>query len=104
MAADPIILHDNAAPHLSEGMTSLLANYKWETLPHPPYSPDVSSCDCDLFPRSKENVRGVRIEDFKELEDAMAEQVRLYERGCLTTGMQKLPSRWRSVIGHKGHY
>ena len=104
MAAGPVILHDNAAPHLSERMTSLLARYKWEPLPRPPYSPDVSPCDFDIFPRSKENVRGVKFEDFKELEDAMAGQVRLYERGCRTTGIQKLPSRWRLVIGHKRHY
>ena len=47
-----IILHDNA-PHLSEGVTSLLTRYKWETLPHPSHCPDLSQCDFDFFPRNK---------------------------------------------------
>ena len=80
---------------------SLLMRYKWETLPHPPHSPDLILCDIDLFPRLKENMRGVRFEDSEELEEVMAEQVQLYERGCLTTG---ICCRWRSVIEHKGHY
>ena len=63
------------------------------TLSHPPYSPDPSPCDYDLFPRLKENMRGVSFEDLEELEDAVAGQVRMYERGCLATGIQKLP-RW----------
>ena len=73
-------------------------------LPHPPYCPDFSPCDFELFPRLKENMRRVKFEDLEELEDAVAEQVRRYERVCLATGVQKLPSRWRPLIDHKGHY
>ena len=46
----------------------------------------------------------VRFEDLKELEDAVAKQVRIFERGYLATGIQMLPSQWRSVIEHKGHF
>ena len=81
LAAGPVILYDNAAPHLSEGSTSLLARYKWETLPHPPYSSDLSPCDFDLFCRLKEIMRRVRFEDLEGLEDAVDEQIRMYERG-----------------------
>ena len=90
LAAGPIIIYDNAAPNISEGVTSLFARNKWETLPHPPNSPDLSSCDVDLFPTLNENMQEV---GFEELEDAVAEQVRMFERGCLATGIQKLPSR-----------
>ena len=38
----------------------------------------LSPCDVDLFPKLKESVRRAR---FEELEDAVAEQVRMYERG-----------------------
>lgn len=103
LAAGPIILNDNAASHASEGVTSLLASYKWETVPHTPYSPDLSQCDFELFHRLKENMGGVRFVDLEELEDVVAEHVRMYERGCLATGIQ-LASRWRSVIELKRHY
>ena len=38
-----------------------------------------------------------------ELEEAVAEQVRMCERGYLATGIQKLPRRV-TVLEHKGHY
>ena len=108
LAAGSIILHDNAAPHLwglgvgevggeGEDVTSL-AQQMGNVVLHPPYSPNLSPCDYDLFARLKENMRVVRTEVLEELEDAVAEQVRLYERGCPTTGIQKLLSRWRWVI------
>ena len=31
-----------------------------ETVPHPPYSPDLAPCDFWLFPKLKENLRGNR--------------------------------------------
>ena len=58
LAAGPIILYNNTAPHLSKGVTSLLARYKWDTLSHPPSSPDLSLCGF-FFPSLKENMRGV---------------------------------------------
>ena len=62
LAAGPIILHDNAAAYVSR-VTSLLARDRWETLPHPPYTPDLSPFDFDLFPRMKENMPAVTFED-----------------------------------------
>ncbi len=84
-------------------MTSLLKANKWERLPHPAYSPDISPCDYDLFPKLKENMRGIRYTYLDELEVAVTDQVKVYERGCLATGIEKLLSRWASVIRHKGN-
>ena len=47
--ATPFILHDNATCHKSHRVTSLIASYHWDVLPHPPYSPDMSPPDFDLF-------------------------------------------------------
>jgi len=30
----PLILHDNAGPHLGKVVTDLLSKYEWEVLPH----------------------------------------------------------------------
>ena len=104
LEARPIILHDNATPHVSAGVTSLLSSYGWEKLAHPAYSPDISPSDFDLFPVLKKQLRGVRYNDLDELEAAVVNQVRVYERGCLATGVAMLPHRWNSLIEHKGHY
>ena len=103
-ATGPIILHDNETPHDANGVTSLLGQYEWETVDHPPYSPDISPCDFDLFPKLQEYMRGICYNDLKELESAVAARVRVLENGCLATGIDDQPKRWESVIDHKRYY
>ena len=54
LLAGPVILHDNARPHIVDVVTKNLRDYGWEVLPHAPYSPDMSPPDFDLFPKWKE--------------------------------------------------
>jgi hypothetical protein len=58
----------------------------------------------DLFPKLKENMRGIRYDDLDELEVAVVEQVRANERGCLAAGTEDLSKRWTSVVDHLGYY
>ncbi|KAJ4449206.1 hypothetical protein ANN_00603 [Periplaneta americana] len=51
---NPIILHDNARSHTAAAVKDLLRCWQWEILEHPPYSPDMSPCDYDLFAKVKE--------------------------------------------------
>jgi transposase len=37
-----ILLHDNAQPHTAILTKEKLKEFHWETLKHPPYSPDLS--------------------------------------------------------------
>ena len=53
-------VRNNARPHLGKDVRELLDRYSWEVLPHPPYSPDMSPPDFDVFPKLKINMRGVR--------------------------------------------
>ncbi|KAK6763545.1 hypothetical protein RB195_024027 [Necator americanus] len=41
----PILLHDNARPHISKVTLLKLDELGYETLPHSPYSPDFSPTD-----------------------------------------------------------
>ena len=45
----PIIVHNNARCHTTTAVTDLLRGRHWKILENPPYSPDVSPCDYDLF-------------------------------------------------------
>ena len=103
LAAGPVILHDNAV-HGANGVTSLLGQYEWEMLDQPPYSPDISPRNFDLFPKLKEDMRGIRYNDLEELESAVATRVRVPENGCLAMGIDDLSKRWKSVTDHKGYY
>ena len=41
-ASGAILLQDNAGPHRKLEVPESLESWNWETLPHPPYSPDLS--------------------------------------------------------------
>ena len=71
----PIILHDNAAAHKCKQVAELLTSYQWEVLEHPPYSPDMSPPDYDLFPKLKENLRGHRFESLEVLQVTASAQI-----------------------------
>jgi len=53
-------LHDNERLHASGAVSEILEKYGWQVLPHPPYSPDMSSPHFDLFPKLKKPLRGKR--------------------------------------------
>ena len=45
----PILLHDNARPHVARLTVQKLTDLGYETLRHPPYSPDLSPTDYHFF-------------------------------------------------------
>jgi histone-lysine N-methyltransferase SETMAR len=63
----PLILHDNAHPHLGKVVTDLLSKYEWEVLPHVPYSPGMNPPDFDLFPKLKQPTCGQRFSSLEQL-------------------------------------
>ena len=48
-----------------------------KTAPHPPYSPDLASCDFCWFPKLKEKLKGCsyeKIEETKEVIDTLTQE------------------------------
>jgi transposase len=66
-AAGVPILHDNMRPHASGAVLEILEKYGWQVLPHPPYSPDMSPPDFDLFPKLKKPLCGKRFRSIEEV-------------------------------------
>ena len=75
-----LILHDNARPHIAKDVRELLDGYSWEVLAHPPYSPDMSPPDFDLFPKLKIDMRGVRFSTLEELSTSVTRRIRQFNR------------------------
>jgi histone-lysine N-methyltransferase SETMAR len=44
-----VLLHDNTRPHTAAHTRALPEHFKWEVFDHPPYSPDLSPSDYNLF-------------------------------------------------------
>ena len=61
------LLHDNARPHVSKYARNTIEDIGFETIEHPPYSPDLSPCDFWLFPVLKETSRKTAISHTKTL-------------------------------------
>jgi histone-lysine N-methyltransferase SETMAR len=99
-----LLLHDNASPHKGRMVQELLADYGWEVLPHPPYSPDLSPCDYDLFPKMKNQLRGRRYQCLNELFNEIVRLLKHLGDSGAADGVQKLPERWERAIAFNGSY
>jgi histone-lysine N-methyltransferase SETMAR len=67
-----LLLH-NAPAHYSALVQKELAKRQVTVLSHPPYSPDLTTCDFFLFPRLKEKIHGHRFQLAKEIITATRE-------------------------------
>ena len=99
-----LILHDNTRSHLGKDVRGLLDGYGWEVLPHPPYSPNMSPPDFDLFPKLKINMRGVRFSTLEDPSASITRHVRQLNCSRDLTGIMDLPKRWDAVVRQKGDY
>ena len=99
-----LILHDNARPHITKGVSELLDGNSWEVLPHPPYSPDMSPTDFDLFPKLKIDMRGMRFSTLEELSASVTRRIRQLYSSTDLTGIMELPKRWEAVIWQNGDH
>ena len=62
---------DNAPVHNSSLVTDYLTKMGINTVPQPPYSPDLAPCDFWLFPK----LRGCRYETIEEMKEAVTKVI-----------------------------
>ena len=96
--------HDNAKPHVSKIVTEKIAEFGWELLPHPPYSPDLAPSDYHLFRSLSNYLRG---KNFKNEEVLKIELQKFFDskpQEFYAKGIHDLPRRWAEVIKTKGEY
>ncbi|GFS22764.1 transposase [Elysia marginata] len=90
---DVVIQQDNAQLHTS-----------CQTLPHPPYSPDLAPSDFFLFPLLKKHLKGNHYETDAEVEADVPSWCRSQTPEFFADGMRKLVQRWRLCIERDGDY
>ena len=98
-----VLILDNTTLHKSNPVKTVTDRYNCEILPHPSYSPHLSPCNYDLFPKLKISLQGVRFEDLYEHVVAVAMELHRITLGCLATGIMDLPKRLNAVIQQRGH-
>ena len=93
--------HDNAPAHSSR---EVLWKFRWETLPHPPYSPDLAPSDFFLFPKLKEHLRGVRFESLDDAKHAVSTWFKGKAPEFYKEGLQRWKQRLEKCIELDGRY
>ena len=71
-----------------------------ETVPHPPYSPDLAPCDFWLFPK----LGGCRYETIEEMKEALAKVIDTLTQEDFHGAFQKLLERYSKCIAARGDY
>ena len=60
---------ENARPHTANLVMGKVQIIGWETLQHPPYSPDLSPCDFHIFGDLKKDIGGNLFHSEKEVQE-----------------------------------
>jgi histone-lysine N-methyltransferase SETMAR len=103
-AAGVLILHDNARPRASGAVSEILENYGWQVLSNPPYFPDISPPDFELFQKLEKPLRGKRFRNIEEMSNEMTRVIRHINDEGVLTRTKDLPKHWIAVIKHNGDY
>jgi histone-lysine N-methyltransferase SETMAR len=76
----------------------------WEILDHPPYSPDLTPSDYHLFSLFQNHLNNKKYERFEEVNDAILAYFESKPRSFYKAGIEKLVTRWKTVIANNGNY
>lgn len=98
------LLHDNARPHVANSTKDLLNKFGWDTVTHPPYSPDMAPSDYHLFTHLKEHMSGKRFDDDDEVKEEVQRWLEEMAADFYNAGIIKLPERLQKCIDREGDY
>ena len=91
---------DNAPVHNSILVIDYLTKMGIKTVPHPPYSPDLASCDFCLFPK----LRGCCYETIEEMKEAVMKIIDTLTQENFHGTFQKLLEWYNKCIAAGGDY
>ncbi|XP_052806201.1 histone-lysine N-methyltransferase SETMAR-like [Mya arenaria] len=100
-----VILHqDNAPAHKANSTLLEISLLAFETLVHPPYSPDLAPMDFRVFPEVKRQLRGHRYDDVNELKIGAQRIVGSFPEDWYMETYDKWISRHRKSVQLNGDY
>lgn len=100
----PILLHDNARPHISRKTLQKLNQLQYEVLPHPPYSPDLSPTDFHFFKHLELFTRQKNFADQPMVEKAFRCFIDSRDANFYSVGINNLVTRWQRCVDCNGAY
>ncbi|GJQ70237.1 hypothetical protein Trydic_g22689 [Trypoxylus dichotomus] len=76
----------------------------WETLPHPPYSPDLTLSDFHLFGPLEGTHHGIYSEDEEAMKTSRRQWLKWKDSAFYHTGIHALVRRWTKTVEIDGDY
>ena len=86
--------------HQSILVTDYLTKMGIETVPQPPYSPNLAPCDIWLFPK----LRGCHYETIEEMKEAVTKVIDMLTQEDFHGAFQKLLEQYKKFIAARGDY
>ena len=104
MLTKGVCLLHNARPHVARQTVALLDQFGWDIITHPPYTPDLATCDCHLFPKLKEHLAARRFSNNDKVKLVVQRFLNDMAASWYDMGVQKLPLRLQKCIDRNGDY
>lgn len=98
------LLHDNARSHVAKVTREKLAKFRWQVMAHPPYSPDLSPTDYQLFRELARFLKEKQFDDCGQVRCEVTNFFRSLPPQFFEEGIMDLPRRWETVIDNDGRY
>uniref|UniRef100_A0A0N5BJP4 Histone-lysine N-methyltransferase SETMAR n=1 Tax=Strongyloides papillosus TaxID=174720 RepID=A0A0N5BJP4_STREA len=95
---EPILLHDNAKPHVSKRTVQKLRELGYETLPHPAYSSDLPPADYQFFKHLNNFLTEKIFRNDEDAKTAFEAFIESRSPDFYADGINKLVSRWQHCI------
>ena len=99
-----ILQHENARPHVAKPVKIYLETFKWQVLPHPPYSPDIASSDYYLFRSMTHGLADQKFRSYEDIEKWLDSWIASKDEHFCRNGIRALPERWAKVVANDGQY
>uniref|UniRef100_A0AAF5DKR2 Mos1 transposase HTH domain-containing protein n=2 Tax=Strongyloides stercoralis TaxID=6248 RepID=A0AAF5DKR2_STRER len=94
----PILFHDNVRPHTSQTTVKKLIALRYETLFHPPYSPDLSPTDYHIFKHMDAFMKRKKFSNLENLKSYVMKFFGPNQTSFYENGMEKLLTRWQQCV------
>ena len=82
----------------------MLLKLRWITIPHPPYSPNLTSVDYHLYRPLSDYSREKKFDDENDLKMDLVKFFGQTSQDFYKLGILSLPERWRQVVDNNGAY
>ena len=89
----PILLHDNTRPHVAKPTLQNLNELGYETLPHSPYSPDLSPTNYNFFKHLDNFLRQKCFKNLSDIKNAFSDFIATRMQDFYVTGINTLVLR-----------